>query len=63
MTRSQAMLAVVRVEEVWRIAEEWWRSDSLARTYYRLLLDDDRIVTLFHDDAETPCDGWYEQGY
>lgn len=63
MTRSQAMLAVVRVEEVWRIAEEWWRSDSLARTYYRLLLADDRIVTLFHDDAETPCDGWYEQGY
>jgi len=63
MTRSQTQLAVTRVEEVWRIAEEWWRSEPLARTYYRLLLSDGRIVTLFHDDTEPSEDGWYEQGY
>jgi len=63
MSRSQTMLAVARVEEVWRIAEEWWRSDPLARTYYRLLLADGRVVTLFHDDAEASGDAWYEQVY
>lgn len=63
MSRSQTTLAVSRVEEIWRIAEEWWRSDPLDRTYYRLLLADGRIVTLFHDDAEASGDSWYEQGY
>ncbi len=63
MTRAQTMLAVARVEEIWRIAEEWWRSEPLARTYYRLLLADGRIVTLFHDDDAASGDGWYEQGY
>ena len=54
---------VVQVEEVWRIAEEWWRTDPLHRTYVRVLLDAGRVLTLFHDDTQPPAEGWYEQPY
>jgi hypothetical protein len=67
--------AVERVEEVWRIAEEWWRETPIGRTYYRVVIDGGRSLTLFHDtgqphDTEGPGqeDGqggrqWYEQRY
>ena len=57
------LVAAERVEEVWRLSEAWWREDPIARTYVRLLLDDGRLLTLFHDDTCTPDDGWYEQRY
>jgi hypothetical protein len=63
MTRSQASQRVTRVEEVWRISEEWWRGDPLARTYYRVLLADGRLDTLFHDDQPGATGGWYQQSY
>ena len=57
-------VAVTAVDEVWRIAEEWWRERPLRRTYYRLALDDGRALTCFHDDDGGPGDtGWYEQRY
>lgn len=56
--------AVVQVEEAWRIAEEWWRpspsGEGLARTYYRVILEDGRVVTLYRDDE---VGQWYEQSY
>jgi hypothetical protein len=52
-----------RIEEVWHLAEAWWREEPIARTYVRLLLDDGRLMTLFHDDTCAPDDGWYEQRY
>lgn len=58
------MHPVEQVQEVWRIAEEWWRGEPLARTYYRVVLQDGRPLTLFHDDlAPQPEEGWYEQRY
>ncbi len=54
-------LAIRRVEEVWRIAEEWWRAAPLHRTYYRVLVDGGGMLTLFHDDTQPPGGGWYEQ--
>ena len=48
--RGGARLAVERVEEAWRIAEEWWREAPLRRTYYRVIVEGGRPVTLFHDD-------------
>lgn len=41
--------AVVEVQEVWRLAEEWWREEPLERTYYQLLLDGGRLLTVFRD--------------
>lgn len=51
---------VESVEEVWRVAEAWWREEPQARTYYRLMMEDGRLLTLFHDDEH---DRWAEQRY
>ena len=61
--RGGRPLPVTRVEEVWRIAEEWWREAPLARSYYRVIVDGGRHLTLFHDDLTGPNQGWYEQRY
>jgi hypothetical protein len=48
-------VAVVR--ERWRIDDEWWRS-AISREYRAVVLDDGRVVTLYHD----LLDGlWYAQ--
>ena len=51
-----------RVSEVldsWRIDDEWWRKTPIARVYYRVVMDDDRSITIFHDLATGE---WYRQG-
>jgi hypothetical protein len=55
--------AVTTVEALWRVVEAWWREDALVRTYVRVRLDDERVLTLFHDDRCVPQAGWYEQRY
>lgn len=54
---------VERVQEVWRVAEAWWRTASVQRTYYQVVIDSGRTLTLFHDDEEHLAAGWYEQRY
>jgi hypothetical protein len=45
------------VRETWRIDDEWWRS-PISRVYRAVVLDDGRVVTLYHD----LLDGrWYAQ--
>lgn len=51
---------IERIEDVWRVAEAWWRAGAQARTYYRVTLDGGRPFTLFRDDA---TGGWFEQPY
>ena len=51
---------VERIEEVWRVSEAWWRESSQARTYYRVILDGGRPLTLFRDDDTGT---WFEQSY
>ena len=57
------LVSVVRVDEIWRVAEGWWRDEAVARTYYRLVLEDGRPVTLFHDDGGAAGGGWFSQHY
>ena len=40
---------VATIEDVWEIEEEWWRTRPVARTYYRVTLEDGRILTAFRD--------------
>ena len=61
-------VAVSAIDQVWRIAEEWWREAPLARTYYQLRLDDGRTLTCFHDEsaALNPLSAggaWFAQHY
>ena len=54
---------VEHVQEVWRVSEAWWRTASVRRTYYQVVIDGGRTLTLFHDDEEHLATGWYEQRY
>jgi hypothetical protein len=48
-------VAVVR--ECWRIDDEWWRQ-AISREYRTIVLDDGRVVTLYHDLLDG---SWYAQ--
>lgn len=60
VVRRGRSLRVDQVEEVWRIAEAWWREAPLDRTYYRLALADGRTLTVFRDGRDGE---WFEQHY
>ena len=51
---------VEAIEDVWRVAEAWWREAPQARTYFRVILEGGRPLTLFHDDEQQ---AWFEQQY
>ncbi|MGE3961302.1 MAG: hypothetical protein AB7F65_06420 [Dehalococcoidia bacterium] len=55
-----ALVPVESIEEAWRVGEEWWREAPLERTYYLLLLEGGRPITVFHDGV---FDAWFEQRY
>lgn len=48
---------VEAVRERWRIDDEWWRR-PISREYRTVILDDGRVLTLYHDLVE---DAWYAQ--
>mgnify|MGYP001769509727 CR=1 FL=1 len=39
---------VVRIRNVWRIDDEWWRQE-IARRYFEMELSDGSVVTVFQD--------------
>lgn len=62
--RRGVEVPVESIEEQWRLAEAWWREASQARTYYRVMLEGGRPLTLFHDDTGSSTGGgWFEQPY
>lgn len=59
VTRQGERLPVAQIQEVWRIDDEWWR-EPLQRLYYRLLLQNGKLCTVYHDTVD---DAWFEQRY
>jgi len=64
--------AVEQIDEVWCIADEWWRDPAergLLRAYVRVILEGGGALTLFHDEGGEDGEGgegdgrWYEQRY
>ena len=49
-----------RVEEVWRVEDGWWRPNPVKRTYFRLALEDDLLLTVYMDHIAA---GWWIQRY
>ncbi len=45
------------IRESWRIDDEWWRR-PISREYRAVILDDGRLLTLYHDLLEGR---WYVQ--
>jgi error-prone DNA polymerase len=48
----------VRIQDCWRIDDEWWREHPISRMYFILLLEDESVLTVYHDLIG---DRWYEQ--
>ena len=48
-----------RVEDAWDVDDGWWRT-PIARRYYRLVLEDGVVRTLYHDRNQ---DAWFAQRY
>ena len=53
-------LAVVTVQDRWRIDDEWWRKRPVSRLYFSLLLEDGRVVTVYDELA---VGLWRQQSY
>ena len=51
-------VGVTSVQDMWEIVDEWWRTSSITRRYYLVVLDDNKSMTLFRDRLS---DLWYEQ--
>ena len=52
--------AVISIEDRWRIDDEWWRAEPVARLYYAVLLASGQRLVLFKDLINN---GWYRQSY
>lgn len=50
---------VAQIQDAWRIDDEWWR-DPIDRRYYRVVLDDGSVRTLYQDATSKR---WFEQAY
>jgi len=46
---SARRIAVESAIETWRIDDEWWRPHPISRLYWRVLLEDGRVVDIFRD--------------
>lgn len=57
---SNRRIAIESTLESWRIDDEWWRKRPIARVYWRVLLEDGRIVDVFHDLVRGD---WFRQTY
>ena len=53
--KTARRVAVIR--ERWQIDEEWWRQ-VISREYQTIVLDDGRVLTLYHDLIDSL---WYVQ--
>ena len=49
---------VASIQDMWEIADEWWRSAPIARRYYSVTLEDGPTITVFRDLISGD---WYEQ--
>ena len=57
---SGRRLVVEEHLETWRIDDEWWRPRPVARRYWRVLLEDGRVVDVYHGLASGR---WFQQSY
>ena len=51
---------VIDIEDRWRIDDEWWRPEPVARLYFGVRLASGQRLVLYHDLAG---DCWYRQSY
>ena len=52
--------AITSIEDLWRIDDEWWRSEPVSRLYYHVRLTSGQRLVLYHDLIDNR---WYRQSY
>ncbi|TMF03924.1 MAG: hypothetical protein E6I38_13405 [Chloroflexi bacterium] len=57
---SGCPIAVESVVETWRIDDEWWREKAVSRQYWRVVLEDGRVVDIYRDLVTGE---WWRQAY
>ena len=57
---NRRWLPVAEVLDRYRTDDRWWTATPVSRTYYDLLMEDGRAVTVFRDEISG---GWCEQRY
>lgn len=60
LTLRGRRLRVAQVQDAWRIDDEWWHGQPVSRLYWRLVLEEGRVVTVF---ADLSRQGWSVQSY
>ncbi len=58
--RGGRWVGVAAVLDCYRTNDRWWTAKPIARSYYDLLLEDGRAVTVFRDEISS---SWAEQRY
>jgi hypothetical protein len=60
LRRNSGWQAVIELLDRYRTDDRWWAEQPVSRTYYELLLEDGRTVTVFRDEI---AGSWWEQRY
>ncbi len=58
--REKQRQVVTAIEDRWRIDDEWWRREPVARLYYNVRLASGQRLVLYKDLV---TGGWYQQSY
>jgi hypothetical protein len=53
-------IAIESIIETWRIDEEWWRDKPVSRVYWRVALEDGRVIDVYRD---LTTGSWWRQAY
>ena len=58
LTLHGKSVQVAAVEDVWEIADEWWRPRPVHRAYYEAIMENGTKITVFRDLV---AGGWWGQ--
>jgi hypothetical protein len=48
---------VISIDDVCNVNDEWWREQPIVRMYYRVRMEDGRLITFFRDMLDG---AWYQ---
>ena len=57
-TLTSTSMAVIAINDLWQVDDEWWRERPISRRYYQITTQNDRRVTIFKDQLNAQ---WYWQ--
>jgi hypothetical protein len=60
MVQIKRRQRIIAVEDRWRIDDEWWRTESISRIYYAVILASGQRLVLSKNLIDN-C--WYRQSY